>query len=372
MLTVNRKSVFGIMMAATFLASPAVLAQESSVSETIDDITLELEEMPPQPVQTTIPEEEVSVESEPMISTTVSSGNEVLNEKPMAEMNVKQPEPVVDTPAVEPVADAPAAEPTEPLTPVPEETETASSETNPEPIPHSGQYYDSDSIAPDPGLGGIGAPREVDPRYEPGSTFVVVSRTAGPETRSARLIAAQRALKLGRYSSALEMYEQLYKQYPKSHQVLMGLAVAQQQNGFSESAIATYEELLMHEPKNTDAIVNMLGILKTQYPSVAYRKLKELWEKNSENPVVAAQLGLASASLGNAHDAIRYLGVAATLEPSNPFHFYNMAVISDRAGAHKDAVDLYEKALELDAMSGSSRSIPRDEIYDRLSHLRRL
>ena len=236
-------------------------------------------------------------------------------------------------------------------------------------VPHSGTYYDSDDFVP---TAELAAPREVDPKYEPGSRFVVVKKGAGPNSIPAQIISAQRALSLGRYSSALEMYEQLYKRSPKNKQILMGLAVAQQQNGFSESAITTYEELLAMDPSNTDATINMLGILQTQYPSVAYRKLRELWNNNSQNPGLAAQLGLTSAAVGNAQDAIRYLGIAATLEPNNPSHYYNMAVISDRAGADKDAVDYYQKALEVDVAYGKSSSIPRDEVYDRLATLRRL
>ena len=260
------------------------------------------------------------------------------------------------------------------LTPVPGEetvTETADS-PQPAPVKHSGQYYDSDYIVPSAALGRNVGPREVDPKYEPGSRFVVVRKGAGPQSMQARLVAAQRALSLGRFTSALELYEQLYKKEPQNKQVLMGLAVAQQQSGFTESAIATYEELLRVDPKNTDATINMLGLVKAQYPSVAYRKLKDLWDNNGQNPGIAAQLGLTSASVGNMEDAFRYLGIAASLEPKNALHFYNMAVVSDQAGAYKDALELYEKALELDITFGDGRAIPREQVYDRLARLRRL
>lgn len=239
-------------------------------------------------------------------------------------------------------------------------------------VPHSGQYYDAGAVVPSSGLRSSVGPREVDPKYEPGSSFVVVRKTAGPKSRQARIIAAQRALSLGRYTAALELYEGLYKKMPKNKQILMGLAVAQQRSGFTESAIATYEELLKISPNDADATVNMLGLLREQYPAVAHRKLKDLWHKNSRNPAVAAQLGLSSASNGNTEEAIRYLGVAASLEPDNASHYYNMAVVSDQAGAYKDAMDLYEKALEVDVARGTSRSVPRDAIYDRLADLRRL
>jgi len=116
----------------------------------------------------------------------------------------------------------------------------------------------------------------------------------------------------------------------------------------------------------------MLGLMKRRYPAVAFRRLKDLWENNAENPAIAAQLGLTSAATGNTRDAIRYLGIAASLEPSNASHFYNMAVLSDRAGARKDAVDLYQRALEVDVTHGGGKTVPREEIYDRLAFLRRM
>jgi len=325
----------------TFVSSSVAFAQEGQ-QEGLADFSVDLEALPPQPAQTTLPEDEV---------------------KPVGDVSPVAPDNVAAPSSAE-------------LTPMAPEPGVAAGVEAAEPelkqVPHSGTYYDSDSIVPDPAIGAAVGPREVDPKYEPGSQFVVVKRSAGPDTIPARIVSAQRALKLGRYSSALEMYEQLYKKVPKNKQVLMGLAVAQQQSGFTESAIATYEELLALDPKNTDATVNMLGLLKEEYPAVAYHKLKDLWDKNSQNPALAAQLGLTSASVGNAQDAIRFLGIAATLEPTNPLHFYNMAVISDRAGDVKGAVELYQKALEVDVAYGSGRSIPREEVYDRLATLRRL
>lgn len=229
-----------------------------------------------------------------------------------------------------------------------------------------------DSITKDRSLRDNDIPRRVDPRYEPGSRYIVVEKTAKADSRQAMLVAAKRALSLGRYSSALEMFETLYKENKRDPHVLMGLAVAQQNSGFNESAIRTYEELLEISPNNVDANVNMLGLIKRQYPSVAYRRLVDLWEKNPENAGLAAQIGLTSAELGNNDDAIHYLGVAASLEPHNANHYYNMAVIVDRAGVQKQAVQYYEKALELDATYGGLRTVPRDSIYDRLSKLRRL
>lgn len=339
----------GMTTAIALVVSTPAHAQDGS--EPLADFSIEMDEMPPQPAQ-----QIMAPEPSPA----------------SAEVNV-QPMEVVEEKAKPDITGVPTQPDSNVLTPAPDETAAqAPVDNRPTPVPHSGQYYDSDFIVPSASLGGAAGPREVDPKYEPGSRYVVVRKGAGPESTQARIVAAQRAISLGRYTSALELYEQLYKKAPKDKQVLMGLAVAQQHSGFTESAIATYEELLRIDPKNTDATINMLGLVKKQYPSVAYRKLRDLWQDNSQNPGIAAQLGLTSASVGNMDDAFRYLGIAASIEPNNPLHYYNMAVISDQAGAYKDALELYEKALELDVVYGNNRSIPREQVYDRLAKLRRL
>lgn len=237
--------------------------------------------------------------------------------------------------------------------------------------PYSGTYYDASSIG-DNSLTNITAPRQVDPRYEPGSSFVVVQKSAAAGSTPARIVAAQRALNLGRYGAALEFYEGLYSELPKNEQVLMGLAVAQQKSGFTESAIATYEELLKINPNNTDGMVNMLGLLKSQYPAVAFRRLRELWQENPSNAYIAGELGLLTASMGQAKQALTYLGAASSLEPNNASHYYNMAVINDRAGQVASAIELYQKALQVDIAFGAGQTLERDQIYDRLARLRRL
>lgn len=242
----------------------------------------------------------------------------------------------------------------------------------PKAIPHSGTYYDSNSIGANVLGGNASSPREVDPKYEPGSRFVVVQKAAASGSSAARIVAAQRAINLERYASALEMYKGLYKESPKNQRILMGLAVAQQGSGFTESAIATYEELLALNPNHVDASTNMLGLIRMNYPSIAYSRLQELWSKNRNNPNIAAELGLASAKLEQYEEAVRYLGVAASLSPNNASYLYNLAVIYDRVGNNKEALKLYEQSLQIAATYDSGSSIDRGAVYDRMAYLRRL
>lgn len=239
---------------------------------------------------------------------------------------------------------------------------------------HSGQYYDGNAFVPNAQLqksGNVG-PRKVDPLYEPGQRFVVVQPGPGASSREAQYVAATRALKLGRYAAAMEMFESMYKENHRDPRILMGLAVSQQGAGFVESAARTYEDLLRIEPENADALINLMGLMRTQYPSVTLQNLKDLRGKYPNNPGIPAQIAMVSAELKNYDEAIQYLEVAASMEPQNPKHIYNMAIVMDHKGDAKRAVQFYERALELDSAYGSNaRALPRDEIYDRLATLRR-
>ncbi len=233
-------------------------------------------------------------------------------------------------------------------------------------------YYDSTMNVPTGSMATAVGPRKLDPVQEPASKFVVVRKTHSGSSQESQIVAANRALKLGSYDAAAEMFEDLYKKNPRDARILMGRAVALQNTGRNESAIAAYEELLDIDTDNQDAMVNMLGLLRKQYPEVALRRLVNLYEKHPNNAGVAAQIGLTEADLGHLDDARRYLSIAASLEPNSGLHLYNRAVIEDRAGKREEAIRYYQEALESDAVYKGSQSVPREKIYDRLAVLRRM
>lgn len=230
-------------------------------------------------------------------------------------------------------------------------------------------FYDANDLVPQ-GQQGRYSPRKVNPVVEPASKLIVVTKDSGPNSRQAQLVAANRAMALGRYDAALNMYKSLYAKNPKNADVLMGVAITLQRMGDRDAAIAAYDELLETQPGNVDAEVNMLGLMSEKYPQVAQHRLEELRQKNPQNLGVVAQLAVTHAQMNNTKDALKYLGVAASLQPENAGHIYNMAVIADRAGHKKDAVRFYEEALEVDSVYGGGRTLNRDAIFERLSRLR--
>ena len=201
---------------------------------------------------------------------------------------------------------------------------------------------------------------------KPNSKTVITAST----TQEARVAAAGRALKLGRYDAALDLYTQLYKDNPRDGRILMGRAVALQKLGNIPDAVEAYEAVLDINSDNPEAIVNLMGLIRKEYPAVALEKLLGLQERHPNNPAIIAQLGIAYADAGNLEQATRTLNKAATLEPNNAQHYFNLAVVAERMKDRPRAIELYEKALETDAVYGSGRAIDRNMIYDRLTRIR--
>lgn len=214
------------------------------------------------------------------------------------------------------------------------------------------------------------APKKIEPvEIDEPEVFSRPEVSTSSEQES-RIVAAGRAVRLGRYDAALEMYEDLYRLNPRDGRILMGRAVALQKLGRSAEAIKAYETLLDVDDNNPEALVNLTGLIRKEYPAVALEKLLDLKSRYPESSTIAGQLGVAYADAGNLEEAMRSLQGAARMEPKNPQHFFNMAVIAERMKDRSQAVALYEKALEVDAVYGSGRAIDRNRIYDRLARIR--
>ena len=237
--------------------------------------------------------------------------------------------------------------------------------------PQENLFYDAESLAPSGELVRRGgAPRKLDPKTEPGSKLILVRKNFSANSQKAEIIAAQRAMKLGRYASALEMYESLYVRNKRDPNILIGRAEAYQRLGQDDFAIQAYEELLDLRPNNVQARINMLGIIGKKFPAVALRQLIDLREDHPDNVGIVAQLAVVQGKMGSHDEALRYLGIAASMEPQNPTHIFNMAVIADTAGDRNNAIEFYEQALELDTLYGGGKILPRGDIFERLASLR--
>lgn len=200
--------------------------------------------------------------------------------------------------------------------------------------------------------------------------YLVVNKNASATDVDARMATARAALANRQTRAALNLFDELALDYPQDTRILMGRAVALQQLGLQTDALAAYEKVLVAEPKNLEALTNMLGLIRSQDPALALAKLKELRAAYPARADITAQLGIAYGATGDFANALRYLDIADALDGGNPHIAYNKAIVYDRMGQTAQATALYRHILQLAADNKLAQPLPLDTIRNRLSVLR--
>jgi Flp pilus assembly protein TadD len=200
--------------------------------------------------------------------------------------------------------------------------------------------------------------------------WLTVRKEHEAEDVDTRLTVARTALSQNNNQSALQLFNDLKKKYPKDKRILMGRAVALQKLGQYDAALSAYEAVLNNDPKNLEALTNMLGLLKRKDPALAIEKLEQLREAYPYNADITAQLGIAYAGAGRFEDALRHLEMAEALNPGSAYVLYNKAVLYDKMGHSQRAGDLYRQIMRLAASGDLDQELPLDAIKRRLAVLR--
>lgn len=201
-------------------------------------------------------------------------------------------------------------------------------------------------------------------------SYMTIKKERDAGDVDSRLVSARTALSQGRNAAALELFEDLHHDYPKDKRALMGRAVAMQKLGQDENALAAYEAVLNADPKNIDALTNMLGLLKSRDPGLAVEKLQQLRDAYPYQGDITAQLGIAYAANGQYDQALKYLDMAESLKPGSAYVLYNRSVLLDRMGRTGDAALLYRRILRMAADGELDQPLPLDSIRNRLAVLR--
>jgi tetratricopeptide (TPR) repeat protein len=213
----------------------------------------------------------------------------------------------------------------------------------------------------------LGQPAVVRPMPD---SYVIVRKEKDGGALDSRLKTARSALIQNRDMAALQLFGELHQDYPRDTRVGMGRALAMQKLGQYDQALTAYEEVLGNDPKNLEALTNMLGILKLQNPSLALEKLMELREAYPFNADIAAQLGVSYAGMQSYAEALKYFDVADALRPGNGYVMYNRAVLHDRMGNEEKAAALYRQIVRMASEGMIKEPIALDAIHRRLSNMR--
>jgi tetratricopeptide (TPR) repeat protein len=199
--------------------------------------------------------------------------------------------------------------------------------------------------------------------------WLTVRKERASDDVDTHLTVAREALAQNNNTAALQLFTALKEKYPKDKRILMGRAVALQKLNQDDAALSAYEAVLNNDPKNLEALTNMLGLLKKKDPKLAVAKLEQLRDAYPYNADITAQLGVACGAAGQYEDALRYLNMADALNPGSAYIVYNKAVLYDRMGQSHQAGDLYREVIRMASDGDLTEALPLDAIKRRLAVL---
>lgn len=191
-------------------------------------------------------------------------------------------------------------------------------------------------------------------------------------TAASVLDAAYAALTEGRLDEAAEAYSRALQKNPAERDALLGLAYIAQRQGNRDEARTYYQQVLRQEPGHPGASAGLLSLAAESDLQITASRAREMAERNPDSAVVLSTLGGILAKEGRIGEAQQVYFKALTLEPTNAFHAYNLAVALDRLHKYTQAQGYYQRALTLAEKSGAGdrSGFPRKEALQRLEQLR--
>ncbi len=184
------------------------------------------------------------------------------------------------------------------------------------------------------------------------------------------MVAASRAMALGRYESAMRLYQSVELRNPTYARAVKGRADALKAMGRVEEAAQAYARAEQLDPNDTEIQASLRGVNTEINPNMALNDLLMLYRRDPSNPKLSAQIGMAYAAVGDYRSSVGFLQNAVRLDPRNTAFAYNLAIAADHAGMRDVAIRAYEDTLEADSLYGGGKTINRNQVYDRLAVLR--
>jgi tetratricopeptide (TPR) repeat protein len=165
------------------------------------------------------------------------------------------------------------------------------------------------------------------------------------------LTEAYTALNAGDLESSQRLYNQLLISEPGNFDALLGLAAIAMQQGDNDQATRHYLKLLELDPSNALAQAGLIGMLGRADPLAAETRVKQLIARDP-SAFLYFTLGNAYADQTRWPDAQQAYFQAHHLQPDNPDYAYNLAVGLEHIGQPKPALDFYRRARQLAAAKG--------------------
>ena len=172
-------------------------------------------------------------------------------------------------------------------------------------------------------------------------------------TSQGALEEAYTALLEGRLDDATRVYGVALDANPLERDALLGMAYISHTKGRREEAQAYYAKVLRLEPHNAVANAGMLALGSGVNGVGNAERAKELAARQPDSAALQALAASALVQDGLLAEAALAFSRAQELEPTNPWHSYNLAVALDKLGNSAQALEQYQKALNNQGRSPS-------------------
>lgn len=162
-------------------------------------------------------------------------------------------------------------------------------------------------------------------------------------------------MKLDRCKEAKSIYEKNAKNNPHNAMYLYDLAACYTQMDLDVLALQTYQKVLELEPDHPNANSRVSNLYQKQYEAKWNRKTfesaleyatKQL--NNQKNSYYLIERGLIYIDGGMLQDAIADFLAAIEDNPSDIYAYNNLAYAYELSGKNDEAIEMYQKAIEVD------------------------
>ncbi|WP_413207183.1 tetratricopeptide repeat protein [Rhodospirillum sp. A1_3_36] len=163
-----------------------------------------------------------------------------------------------------------------------------------------------------------------------------------------------RAMRAGALGEALEAYREALSIDPARVEAQLGAGAALEGMGRIREAAAAYDRAVRLRPGDGEIRAKLVDALGRLAPEAALGRLGELAAHHPADPAIPERIGLLLLLQNRPLAALGALERTASLAPSVPAHWHNLAVAADRAGQAEKAVAAYRRAVALARAEGKS------------------
>lgn len=181
---------------------------------------------------------------------------------------------------------------------------------------------------------------------------------------------AIQAFRDGRFEEAVGFYRGRLGENPDDRTARLGLAATLDRLGRTVEAREAWKELLILSPGHPRALGRLMEHVRALPPELAMVEVQELRRLDPTAPEPMLYLAGLVADAGRIEDAVALMTSAAALRPEEPVPYLDAAIMLDRSGRPRAALEWYGRFLDRQRASPAVLDVPLEDVRRRVAYLR--